>query len=176
MPEPARRVPNDITLMRPHWYDSDEENAGSEYDSEDEPEAASPTSVTWTANELLTEVREYLEDNLIDCEELMESQTMALGTWSILDDNHILSIKLNISAFLKWGAFYSTHFGYLHERWNEERPYDIMKVYCVMNDGFIDYRVVVKTHWLRLVQRHWKNRELNSGLKGLMSGYKIKLA
>ena len=168
------RTPIDVSLMRPHWYESDEEDAGSEYDEENDDESdedESPRSITWTSREAEREVQEYLEDKLIDCEELGENQTMALGTWSLLDNKHFMAIKLNVAAYLKCGAIYTKYFGYLHERWNAERPYDILKVYRVLSDGFIEYRAVIKTHWLRLIQRHWINRGPNAGLKGLLAIY-----
>jgi hypothetical protein len=33
---------------------------------------------------------------------------------------------------------------------------DIMKMTWIQNQGFTYYTVILKTHWLRLVQRHWK--------------------
>ncbi len=172
------RTPIDVSLMRPHWYESDEEDAGSEYDSEDdeadEESDADPRSVTWTSREAEREIQEYLEDKLIDCEELGETQTMALGTWSLLDNTHFMAIKLNVAAYLKCGAIYTKYFGYLHERWNAERPYDILKVHRVLSDGFIEYRAVIKTHWLRLIQRHWINRGPDAGLRGLLAIYNQK--
>lgn len=164
------RTPIDVSLMRPHWYESDEEDVGSEYE-EDDDEDESPRSITWTSREAEREIQEYLEDKLIDCEELGENQTMALGTWSLLDNKHFMAIKLDVAAYLKCGAIYTKYFGYLHERWNAERPYDILKVYRVLSDGFIEYRAVIKTHWLRLIQRHWINRGPNAGLKGLLAIY-----
>ena len=148
-------------------------DSDSDYDSDYDSES-SPCSITWTDRQSAREIREHLEDRLIDDNEIRESENgcIVLGTWSLIDGNHYVSVKLNIAAYLKCGPLYTEYFGYI--QWND-RPnnYDIMKVYCIMNDGFMEYRAVIKTYWLRLVQRHWKTRVATKcvKIKGLLSAY-----
>ena len=158
-------------------YISDDDE-GPEYENDTDSESMSPTSVVWTHEAAVQEIRDYLEDQLVDsANESNESNATVLGTWFISDNTMYLGLKLNISGYLRVGALYTKHFGYIHEAWTDEdveRPYDIMRVASVFKDGFIEQRVIIKTIWIRLIQRHWKNRHLRnqSSLKGLMSEYK----
>ncbi len=171
-----------MTHLQPHRLSlvpiPDDEPDGPEYENDTDSESTSPTSVVWTNDAAVQEIRDYLEDQLVDsANESTDANSTVLGTWFISENTMYLGLKLNISGYLRVGALYTKHFGYMYEAWtyeDVERPYDIMRVMCVCKDGFIEKQVIIKTIWIRLIQRHWKTRHLRnqSSLKGLMSAYK----
>ncbi len=175
-----KTTPIHASQIRPHWYDSEEENIGSEYDTESEC-GGGDTYEGWTGEDVWYFIEDYLSCKFVcQDDEYLEDGKMVLGTCNIyLNDEIIVECTLDIAGYYKYDALYTKHFGLLNQHFEQRVPYDIMKVYSVPvkinNYEFIQKRAIIKTYWLRLVQRHWKNRVVsNSGnqrLRGLLSCY-----
>ena len=173
-----KTTPIHASQIRPHWYDSEEENSGSEYDTESEDGGGDEG---WTGEDVWYFIEDYLGGKFVcQDEEYLEDGKMVLGTCSIyLNDEITVGCVLDIAGYYKYDAIYAKYFGLLNRSLTDSDhgvPYDIMKVYCVPvkinNYEFIQKRAIIKTYWLRLVQRHWKNRTVgNQKLRGLLSCY-----
>ena len=98
------------------------------------------------------------EEEYLDSEK--QNEKYCIGIYSTPDDTgHILyANSIQCSTFFQYDLFYLYY--YLHEysifniHSMRGSNIDIMKLF-ILEDR---YTVVIKTHWLRLIQRHWKRK------------------
>ena len=60
---------------------------------------------------------------------------------------HYLNIFGSFNCFNYYGNIFNR---------NDTQNIDIMKTIVIENNNFQVYTVILKTYWLRLIQRHWK--------------------
>ena len=101
------------------------------------------------------------EEEFLDSEKHNEKCYIGIAS-TFNDTGHILyANSIQCSTFFQYDIFYL--YSYLHEysifdiHSMRGGNIDIMKLFIL--DDF--YTVIIKTHWLRLIQRHWKRKYLN---------------
>ncbi len=144
------------------------------YDSADEYDAAYDEHDDSDESEEYGEygVDDYFTDFVFHDEEKEEGE-MCIGTWRPSRNHYIyLSNALKIKGVYKVGLpvigmYFSTMFG---ASYKYKKTFDIMKI----TRYGCDVRCIVKTMWLKLIQRHWKNKKQTQGIKGLLHQYRRK--
>jgi hypothetical protein len=77
-----------------------------------------------------------------------------IGMSDIIDDIHILSHAITPNSFFKCSYDFVLNYLYMYSIFRPSSPrIDILQL-DILDDG--TYSVIIKTYWLRLVQRHWK--------------------
>ena len=105
--------------------------------------------------DVFEEIADY-EDSLpyIDC---VDNQ-YCIGTYSNIDNELILTIRVHLETFYKYSQdmfvpymYYSSEIP-MHERRISVRTH-VLQVAILEDDTFT---VIVKTHWIRIIQRTWR--------------------
>jgi hypothetical protein len=105
--------------------------------------------------DIFEEIADY-EDSLpyTDC----VNNEYCIGTYSNIDNELILSIRVHLKTFYKYTQdmlvpymYYSSEIP-MHERRISVRTH-VLQVVILEDDTFT---VVVKTHWIRIIQRTWR--------------------
>jgi len=77
-----------------------------------------------------------------------------IGMSDIIDDRSILSHAITPNSFFKYSYDFVLNYLYMYSIFRPSSPrIDILQL-DILDDG--TYSVIIKTYWLRLVQRHWK--------------------
>jgi len=77
-----------------------------------------------------------------------------IGMSDILDNIHILAHAITPFSFFKYSYDFVLQYLYEYSIFRPSRPMvDILKL-DILYDG--TYSVIIKTYWIRIIQRHWK--------------------
>ena len=114
-------------------------------------------------------------DDILILEEDILNNSYHIGLCNYYDDNLLFELSLpknifyenNHDQLLDHLLEYST----IKPNWKQ---IELMKIYFKEVDGFILYTCILKTHYLRIIQRRWK-RLLKERKKLLNSGYFIQM-
>lgn len=120
-----------------------------------------------------------IDDQIVlDEEEFVDSEK-SNGLYLGYVTNSLMDVAIQPSTFFKYPF---TNVKLYLDTYNHsllDKNVEIMKLVKTDVDGFTEYTVLVKTIWLRLIQRHWKKRMAqksiignNTLLSGLMTIYK----
>ena len=126
----------------------------------DENISLSPSSSDITTDTICEEMVDNIfceEEDFVDSEKQQDGYYIGISSLSN-DTGHIIyANSVQCSTFFRYDLFYICY--YLHEYsiFNthsvEDVNINIMKLF-ILDDC---YTVIIKTHWLRIIQRHWKN-------------------
>jgi hypothetical protein len=105
----------------------------------------------------LTTTRINNNDHIENNDNIMLSLSVSLPIFFKYDINEITNYLItfgseNTRENSSWSSF--NYQNIFHRRTN--RNIEIMKMNIIMDGDYPMYTVIIKTHWLRLVQRHWK--------------------
>lgn len=135
---------------------------------------AVPTTETDTDTESMSsnELQQEIVDEIAEEEEsFLESEKVSgqyyLGIPFLYDNDTgnrelLLNMALHPSTFLKYNVYYINKYVNAFQTYSDKFPIEIMKLDKVTSNienteyTFISNRVVLKTIWLKLIQRHWK--------------------
>jgi len=93
------------------------------------------------------------EQNFLDSEKQNEKYYIGLYKNTKYQNNLLLN-AISAKSFYKYSFIHVLKYLYYYSLVRLYQPnVEIMKLY-ILNDG--TYSVVLKTHWIRLIQRHWR--------------------
>lgn len=96
-------------------------------------------------------------DHYGDSDEYYVDKKYYIGVYCIID-THILESSITVNSFLKYNAHDCLVYLNNHAIFSKKRrkAIEIMQFTPIHCDSISVYKVIVKTFWLRLVQRNWK--------------------
>tara|TARA_B110000858_G_C17779239_1_gene463887 strand:- start:551 stop:1051 length:501 start_codon:yes stop_codon:yes gene_type:complete len=113
-------------------------------------------------------------DHYGDSEEYYIDKNYYIGLYCITD-THILESSITVNSLLKYSAHDCLIYLNNHCIFNRKRrnSIEIMQFTPIKCGSLSVYKIVVKTFWLRLVQRNWKRicRERNKIIRSNILGY-----
>lgn len=93
------------------------------------------------------------EQNFLDSEKQNEKYYIGLYKNTKYQNNLLLN-AISAKSFYKYSFIHVLKYLYYYSLVRLYQPnVEIMKLY-ILNDG--TYSVILKTHWIRLIQRHWR--------------------
>ena len=161
------------------YYQSDDETASVSSDNDDVTISTASISdsdndndnenVSTTSESILIEFDEYSDDEedeytideiYTDEQLFLDSEKQDgqyyIGLHKCTNYNKMLLMinSISIRSFYKYSYIHALKYLYYYSLTRLYQPrVEIMKLY-ILNDG--TYSVVLKTHWIRLIQRHWR--------------------
>ncbi len=156
------------TKIRPYYYDSDEANRDSAIESITEYTESTRGSIT-------TEFEDIDADNDLIVDDVSED-VMYFGMTVIIEKDDgtqmfALDTALNIESVYYHGIPHI--YDYFDIVCGKPSSFDIIQIVYDKIDEYEITAVIIKTYWIRLIQRHWKLRfkQQQKSLRGLMSYY-----
>lgn len=155
------------------YYISDDESSSSNGNDNDTLSMSSDSdnddlSVSISNDSIIIEFDEYSddEDDEYTIDEIYSREQLFLdsekqnsqyyiGLSKHMKSRHILLLNaISANSFYKYSYIHVLKYLYYYSLVRLYQPnVEIMKLY-ILNDGI--YSVVLKTHWIRLIQRHWR--------------------
>ncbi len=112
-----------------------------------------------------------MDDQILEDEELFVDSEKSDGMYLGYVSDSLLDVAIQPTTFFKYPFTNVKMYLDMYNHSLDEKNMEIMKLIKSQVDGFTAYTVLVKTLWLRLIQRHWKKRVAQNANDKMSSDY-----
>lgn len=109
--------------------------------------------------EIQTRLNRYFMSEIDIDEQIRADKRYYIGSYNEINNLHILEATIYPDTFYKYSnediLEYLNEFGLTQQYTNTPAKIDILQLH-ILDDEWNTYMVVVKTFWIRLIQRKWR--------------------